>query len=248
MKRLLRFALFALLALVVLFVSFLMISRRASPAALAGLESDQVVHVDQDAWISLTPLAAEPDTGLVLYPGGFVDARAYSGSARQIAAEGFLVVLVKPPLSTAFLAVGAAGEVISAYPEIERWAVGGHSLGGVAAARYTRENPDDIDGLVLWASYPAAADDLSALDLKVLSMYGERDGLAPESEILSWAHLLPADTTFISIAGGNHAQFGRYGNGTQAGDNPAAIGVDDQERILAQEVVAFLEALEGESR
>jgi len=31
-----------------------------------------------------------------------------------------------------------AAEVITAYPELEYWAVGGHSLGGAMAARFER--------------------------------------------------------------------------------------------------------------
>ena len=37
-------------------------------------------------------------------------------------------------------------------PEIQRWAIGGHSLGGAMAARYVHRNPESVGGLVVWAA------------------------------------------------------------------------------------------------
>lgn len=50
--------------------------------------------------------------------------------------------------------------------------------------------------------------------------------------------LLPADTRWVAIEGGNHAQFGWYG--PQAGDAPATISRQEQQRQI---VVATLEVL-----
>jgi pimeloyl-ACP methyl ester carboxylesterase len=38
--------------------------------------------------------------------------------------------------------------VIAAHPEIERWAIGGHSLGGTMAASYADDHRATISGLV----------------------------------------------------------------------------------------------------
>ena len=78
--------------------------------------------------------------------------------------------------------IGAAG-VIAAFPEIRKWAVGSHSLGGAMAARSELQNPDVVQGLVKWAAYPAATDDLSAYSIIAASIYGTRDGLAAGDEI-----------------------------------------------------------------
>jgi hypothetical protein len=46
---------------------------------------------------------------------------------------------------------------------------------------------------------------------------------------------LPADTTRVIIPGGNHAQFGWYGD--QSGDNPAEISrLEQQSRVLSATV------------
>jgi hypothetical protein len=52
---------------------------------------------------------------------------------------------------------------------------------------------------------------------------------------------LPADTQFVVIDGGNHAQFGAYG--FQTGDNPAEIPADEQWVQIAEATTGFLETL-----
>ncbi|NIO69432.1 MAG: alpha/beta hydrolase [Anaerolineae bacterium] len=212
------------------------------PEALAALQSDSQVRVETKPWLIFRPVAGDPTVGQILYPGGRVDPRAYAPAARAIAAEGYLVVIVPMPLNLAVFGPKRAAEVLSAFPEVERWAIGGHSLGGAMAARFAHRQPSAVQGLVLWASYPAASDDLSARDLAVASIYGTRDGLATEEKIAASRALLPAETRWVAIVGGNHAQFGWYG--PQRGDNSATISREVQQ----QEVVAATLALLGDLR
>ncbi|MDH4136258.1 MAG: alpha/beta hydrolase, partial [Anaerolineae bacterium] len=178
------------------------------PEALAALQSDSQVRVETKPWLIFRLVAEEPTVGLILYPGGRVDPRAYAPAARAIAAAGYLVVIVPMPLNLAVFGSNRAAGVMAAFPEVERWVVGGHSLGGAMAARFAHRRPSAVQGLVLWASYPAASDDLSARDLAVASIYGTRDGLATGEKIAASRPLLPAETRWMAIAGGNHAQFG----------------------------------------
>jgi dienelactone hydrolase len=205
------------------------------PEALAALESDAKVQVEQGDWYVFRPVGQTPDTGMVIYPGGRVDPRSYAPTARILAEEGYLTVIVPMPLNLAVFDPGAAAEVIAAYPEITTWAVGGHSLGGAMAANFARKNSDLLGGLFLWAAYPASSDDLSGQDLNVISIYGTLDGLATGDKIEASRPLLPADTVWVAIQGGNHAQFGWYGD--QPGDNPAAISREEQQ---AQVVAAMI--------
>jgi len=73
--------------------------------------------------------------------------------------------------------------VIDSNPDIQTWTIGGHSLGGSMAARFARLHPEEIKGLVLWASYPAETDDLSGSTLPVLSISASRDGLATRQRL-----------------------------------------------------------------
>jgi pimeloyl-ACP methyl ester carboxylesterase len=109
---------------------------------------------------------------------------------------------------------------------IESWYLGGHSLGGAMAALYVDQHPNQINGLVLWAAYPAESNDLSSENVRVLSVYASNDGVASEEERVAVADKLPAATTYVEITGGNHAQFGDYGK--QSGDGIATISPEYQ--------------------
>jgi len=202
------------------------------PEALAALESDALVQVEQGEWYVFRPVELEPIAGVIIYPGGRVDPRSYAPMARALAEQGYLAVIVPMPLNLAVFDPGAAEQVIAAYPQIASWAVGGHSLGGAMAANFARQNPALLAGLFLWAAYPASSDDLSGLDLQVISIYGTLDGLATGDKIEASRPLLPPDTIWTPIEGGNHAQFGWYGD--QPGDNPATISREEQQMQILQ--------------
>ena len=109
--------------------------------AQAALQGDDQVQATVDSWLVYRPQSVDPTVGLVLYPGGRVDPRAYAPAARAVAREGYLVVVVPMPLNLAVFAPEKASEVMAAFPEIEHWAVGGHSLGGAMAARFAHRHP-----------------------------------------------------------------------------------------------------------
>lgn len=212
--------------------------------ALAALEAPartDGVLVTTDEWLTFRPTDMEPKTGLILYPGGRVDPRAYAPTARAIAAEGYLVVITPMPLNLAFFAPNRAQAVIDDFPDIQHWAVGGHSLGGAMAARFAHQHPSAVEGLALWASYPAESNDLSEYDLAIVSVYGTRDGLATPEEIEDSRPRLPPETRWVAIEGGNHAQFGWYG--PQGGDRPALIGRSAQQHQVINATVRMLRQL-----
>jgi hypothetical protein len=213
----------------------------ASDEALQALVSDSHVRVETEPWITFTPATGSPQAGFIVYPGGHVDPRAYAPLARQIAAQGYSVTIVPMPLALAVLAPDRALEVMAANPTISSWAIGGHSLGGAMAARFTYTHPGAVDGLVLWAAYPASTDDLSGFDLIVASIYGTMDGLASGDKIDASRPLLPPDTQWVPIEGGNHAQFGDYG--AQAGDGVPTIPATEQQSQAAEATVELLEEI-----
>jgi pimeloyl-ACP methyl ester carboxylesterase len=206
--------------------------------ALAALQSDSAVTVTTEPWLTFTPTGIAPTTGFVLYPGGRVDPRSYAPPARAIAEQGYLVVITPMPFNLAVFASDRAEEVIAAHPEIQHWAVGGHSLGGAMAASYLYNTGTNEDGLALWAGYPANNNSLADRMLPATSIYGTRDGVSSQTFEATRA-LLPPDAVFVPIEGGNHAQFGDYG--PQPGDNPATISAEEQQ---AQTVAATVELLE----
>lgn len=213
-----------------------------SEQALLMLQSDSEVQITQESdLIVFEPATNQPSSGFILYPGGRVDFRSYSPLLREIAARNHLVVVLRSPLNLPFFNANGADEVIAAYPQITNWIIGGHSLGGVVAASYVARRPA-VSGLVLWASYPAN-DGLTETDARVVSIYGSNDGLTTPEEVLQSKRLLPPDTSFVEIRGGNHSQFGSYG--LQPGDGKATITAEEQ---WAQITDATAELLEFETK
>jgi hypothetical protein len=206
--------------------------------AYEALQNDSAVAVSVGTWLRFSPLSSNASTGFILYPGGRVDFRSYAPAAHAIAAEGFLCVLVSMPLNLAVFGVNVASEVIKAYPQISAWAIGGHSLGGTMAAQFAHDNPSQIQGLVLWAAYPASGTNLTEQTLLVTTIRGANDGLVPSTRIESSLNLLPPHTVRVEIAGGNHAQFGWYGE--QSGDNTATITRTAQQSQIIGATVELL--------
>ena len=240
MKSLKKFIFIFLLILVVVLASGIFYwsqsTKLPTAAALEALESGNGIIVTQGKQLIEFSNHETPFIGFIFYPGGGIDFRAYAPQLRLIAGEGIQVFLAEMPLNIAFLGANRAAEIIESHPEISLWAIGGHSLGGVAAAELAVNNPN-INALVLWASYPAN-DKLRDRDLRVLSIYGSNDGLTTLQDIEASKVLLPENTQFLPIDGGNHAQFGSYG--LQNDDNPALLSVDQQTRQVAEITTTFL--------
>ncbi|MCY4021174.1 MAG: alpha/beta fold hydrolase [Chloroflexi bacterium] len=214
-------------------------SGQLMPQAQQALSSDERVVVKRERWILFEPRSGTSSTGFIFYPGGRVQAEAYAPLGKAIANRGYRAVLVPMPFNLAILAPDAADDVMASFPQISRWVIGGHSLGGVMAARYAHSHPDRIDGLVLVASYPEAGVDLSRSRLPVATIYAELDGLSELRQIEDSFPFLPPDAIKVMIAGGNHAGFGWYG--PQSGDKPAAISRQDQQVQLSGAILAFLQ-------
>jgi len=241
MKRILRYLGFGLLMILLLGIAGFLVwaqsPARPEATAIESLASAQVNNEHNWLVFKLEDTAA----GLVLYPGGRVDYQAYAPYAKAIAEAGFTVVIVPMPLNFAFLGVNRAADVIAAFPDIETWVVGGHSLGGSMAAEFTKSNPSLVDGLVLWASYPSDNTDFSATDLPVLSIFASNDQITSLQEIRASRNRLPGDSQYIQITGGNHAGFGWYGD--QNGDGNLEIPKADQQNQVVTATVNFLQDL-----
>ena len=95
------------------------------------------------------PTQTTSTTGLIIYPGGAVDPRAYAPAAQTLAAMGFTVVIVPMPGNFAFSAFERANVMIESEPSIESWFLGGHSAGGAAAIMYAARTEVQIDGMFL---------------------------------------------------------------------------------------------------
>jgi predicted esterase len=219
-------------------IQWLTAERRPQPEAVEALRSDGLVKVTQEPWLTFTPAEDIPNTGFIFYPGGRIDPRGYAPLLRAIASEGYLVIVPEMPLNIAAFHPHLADEIIAHYPDIVRWVIGGHSVGGTMAAQYTSTHRESIDGLVIWASYPADNADLSGFDLPVALIYGSRDPRVNDSSVMERQHLLPDDTVYIRIDGGDHHQFGTYEINPE--DHHATISRDSQQQQIIQATSSLL--------
>ena len=215
------------------------------PEAAAALAStDAVTYADEGDWLAFTPTdpsATGNATGFIFYPGAKVPAAAYAPAAQAIASAGYPAYIAEMPLDLAILDGNAAADIEAAHPEVTRWVIGGHSLGGVMAAGYAADHQDTVGGLALWAAYPSG--DVSGTDLVTSSIYGTLDAGAERMTSLETRAKLPASTAFVAIEGGNHEQMGWYTG--QPNDPPATISRAGQQ---AQAVAATLDILEAVAR
>jgi len=221
------------------------------PEALDALADDDAVRfteVSVDTWDSgsyyaFRPKDSEPRQGFIFYAGSGIDVRSYAPNARDIARNGYLVVLVSMPRDTALLAPDRAGTVIRDYPGIGSWAIGGHSMGGIAACQFASGNLDDIDAVILWASHPSEANRLDATGIAALSISASNDGVYPDEVIERSREHLPDDTVWVVIEGGNHFQFGWYLDDHKPTDGDAAITREEQTAQIVQATSGFLQTI-----
>jgi len=205
-------------------------------AAEAFSSAQEAVQVTiEDNTIVFEPQTAE--AGLIFYPGGKVEHTAYIPLMHACASEGILCVLVEMPFRLAVFDVNAAEGIQQQYPEVQRWYIGGHSLGGSMAAAYLEEHAEEFSGLVLLGSYSTA--DLSKTNLDVLSVYGSEDQVMNREKYAENKSNLPGTTTEIIIEGGCHAYFGMYGH--QSGDGIPTLTNEEQIDLTAKRIAELVD-------
>ncbi len=203
------------------FFIYVSIYYHADGEALAALGSTETVTVAETDYGWFFDGPGETDV-LIFYPGAKVEASAYAPLLHELAAAGMDACLVKMPFNLAIFGIGKAEKVMAGY-DYANWYVGGHSLGGAMAARFAADHTERLKGVILFAAYTTKT---LKEPLKVLSIYGSEDGVLNRDKVAAGRDLVCGEYTELVIEGGNHAQFGSYGE--QAGDGEAAIGPAEQ--------------------
>lgn len=208
------------------------------------VKSDQrVAVVQEERGLDFRPIPAAQGSGLIFLPGGMVDPVAYAPLLKRIANAGYRARLVYLPMRCActdsqteelFAEIQA---IIVSAPRTA-WILAGHSRGGMLAARFLHEQAPRLAGLVLIGTTHPRDFSLAATTMPVTRIYATRDGIATYAAMQRNRHLLPPNTTWVEIAGGNHVQFGYYRR--QLGDDAAAIPREAQQRAVE---TALLNAL-----
>ena len=177
------------------------------------------------------------NAAMIFYPGAKVEYIAYLPLLSELAESGIDCFLIKMPCNLAFFGQNKAKKIMDSY-EYDHWYLSGHSLGGAMAASYASGHLESLNGLVLLAAYPTKS--LKWDSFSVLSIYGSEDGILNMEKVEKGKSQMPADYTEICIEGGNHAQFGNYGE--QKGDHTAEISWEEQQKQTVDAILGLLEA------
>ncbi len=181
---------------------------------------------------------------VIFYPGGKVEYSAYSSLMYELTDMGYICVIPKMKANLAFLDIDAIDDIRKRYADEMNlvsnldWYLAGHSLGGVAAAKYlsdkARHQQGDLvagfRGLILLASYPSSS--LADTNLRFLSILGSNDGVINMANYEESRTNWPSDSTEQIIEGGIHSYFGSYG--IQEGDGVPEITNQQQLDITAE--------------
>lgn len=235
-KWLFRIAMTVFALLVMAIVSFVVYAQFDYGPSETLAEIVDVSAIESDGEGLIFQPESPNGKGVILYQGAKVQEEAYAYLGQSLSEQGFVVSIPQLPLNFGILGSGTAGAVIEEHPEVEKWFLGGHSLGGVAASFYAEDPSKKLAGLYFLGAYPAS--DFSESELPMLSIYGELDGLSTIEDIEKSRELFSAESGFVEIKGGNHAQFGLYGE--QKGDNPAEITAMDQQDQVAEALAEWI--------
>lgn len=177
------------------------------------------------------------ETALIFYPGAKVEYTAYLPLLSELADQGIDCFLIKMPCNLAFFGQNKAKKIMDSY-EYDHWYLSGHSLGGAMAASYASGHLESLNGLVLLAAYPTKS--LKSDSFSVLSLYGSEDGVLNMEKVEEGKAYMPVDYAEVCIEGGNHAQFGNYGE--QKGDHAADISREEQQAQTVEAILKMMEA------
>ena len=220
-----------LTTLAILSLSFFIyvgIYNHATPHALAYLQnSDKSIVKDTYDYLCFIPKIKNNKKGIIFYPGGKVEYKAYAPLLRSLSDIGITCILAKVPFNLAVLNYNAANNKQKLFPNITSWYIGGHSLGGAMAAKYLEKNYNKFKGLILLGAYSKS--NLSLTNLTTLSILASNDKVLNMNKYIKYKCNLPSLTEYV-IKGGIHSYFGDYG--IQNGDGIPTLDVEKQTKII----------------
>ena len=225
------------------FTTWILLSMQARDVDPATLESNESVLVEQnDDYITFKPASNPASIGVLFYPGALVDPKAYVPLMHSMAAAGYEAVIVKVPYRLDMQKWQKnkiyANTLSMLEEQGKKWVLAGHSRGARRALEFVSDYENKIDGLILIGTSHPREQNHSRLQIPVVKVYASNDGLASLEEVEQYKVNLPEHTQWILIEGGNHAQFGWYGN--QFGDEKATISRTEQQNQLLDAMRDFL--------
>lgn len=190
-------------------------------------------------------------------PGNsFISWHSYDLYMQHLASYGYVVAVLQqvpgPPNGPYFsntldyFTAGAAdgSSWMSSYVDTNSVAVGGHSFGGVAASQIISDQPERVEAIVYFASFPflvpGIGQNVTVFDGSLLSIAGQEDMLSDSTETRTGynAYTNASCKSWFYVDGLDHAGFGDYSHPTQM---VGSIGLTDATATIRHLLLSFLE-------
>ncbi len=194
-----------------------------------------------------------PFPAVVFIQGGLVPESRYRWWAEAMAREGYVVALPTHAFDLALfttdtgsearkLLVAPPASLLTGLVDANRIAVGGHSLGGVVAAKLVLQG--GFAALLIQASLPDAADKTPLSHLKVpsMSLAGSNDCSAALAKVTEGAQSLASPTALVVLDGVTHYQFTDSDREDVARKCASGIDLETAHARIVAASKAFLEA------
>lgn len=173
------------------------------------------------------------DSLIIFYPGAKVEYTSYLPLFINLASRGTDCYLVDMPFNLAFLGKNTADGIIE-NSNYTHYFMSGHSLGGAMAGSYVNGTDKNITGLIYLSAHMP-----NEIKVPILSIRGTNDGIINLTGYNEAKQMVKNNFTEVIIDGGNHAQFGYYGN--QSGDGKANITAESQQDQSADAIIKFID-------
>ena len=204
-------------------------------------QTNEVIAIKEDgAKISILNKQASK-VEIIFYPGGLVDPKSYIPLGRSLSSLGYSVHIIKMPWRMSTIGYTKIKELFHLNAEDKIYVLGGHSQGAKMAAQFVYENKGLVAGLFLLGTSHPRDINLSSYDIPTLKIYAEFDGLASVAEVYENKNKLPNGSEMKLIVGGNHSQFGYFGNMLM--DGKSTINRAQQHEITIKHLDAFLKRI-----
>jgi pimeloyl-ACP methyl ester carboxylesterase len=226
------------------FTGYMFYGFQAGSEVNGALQSDvSVAVIPSEHGFEFRSLANPKSSRLIFLPGGMVEPEAYAPLLRSVASAGHTAHLIYLPVRCACTSsqrnqLFQKIEILMATEPQRPWILAGHSRGGMLATRFAHESGRTPAGLVLIGTTHPRDFSMADTSIPIIKIYGTRDGIASYSAMQQNRHLLPRNTTWIRIEGGNHVQFGYYRH--QLGDEEATISRIEQQKQVEQALLGAL--------
>jgi len=229
MKMTVFLSITGILALTIM--AFLLYYNKALPEALEIAK--RMDRIGNDYYFK-----GDSNIGFIIFSGAKADEKSYAYMAELLHEAEHTVVVPKVLFHLSATGIHHGLEIMESNPEIEKWVLIGHSLGGLPASRIAVKMPGKLLGVALLATYMST--DLSELDIGAIRITAENDKIMNKKMMEAHLDYLPKNSISVTLAGANHQGFGAYDSLSHEGET--TITWKEQQEQTVRLILGFFDA------